>query len=198
MKQRITLILACLITAVMGAWAETVTAEWDWKNSSPATLSSVNIENTTGNVASTVDGINMYVDATSGKLKANGDNVAFNAGTKLQVPVVSTNDVVTVVAHPYNFVNISIGGTVYTSQETNYTATSYDVNQGYVEIISTSSPYLYSIKVVQDKTAAETVFRDIVLNLTDNTLMTSEVTVKTSFGVNIASDGTPNVVEANA
>ena len=202
MKQKYFKHFVVLFLALLGmtstANAETVTAEWNWKTGNPATLSSVHIEGNTGTVASTVDGIDLYVDATSGKFKANGDNVAFNAGTILHVPVVSTKDVVTVKAHPYNYANIKIGGIIYTTQDTEYTATSFDVNQGYVEIVSTSSPYLYSIQVVQDKTAATTAFKNVAINMIDQTLITSAVTSKTSFGINVATDGTLSVVEANA
>ena len=52
--------------------------------------------------ASDVEGIELYVDATKGKLapNGNGSNVQFNAGTILHVPVISTKDVVTVTGYP--------------------------------------------------------------------------------------------------
>lgn len=126
----------------------TITAKWDWKNGTPASIASVNIQNAVGSVASNVDGIAMYVDAsTGGKLTTNGDNVQYNTGTKLQVPVVSTLDVVTVKGHSYNWTSIKIGGNVYTDQTKAYTATADDVDQGYVEIEAVNDCYLYSVEV---------------------------------------------------
>ena len=126
-----------------------VIAHWSWQTGTPATIANVHVEGSTGTVASDVEGINLFVDATKGKLKSNGDNVQFNAGTIIQVPVISSNDVVTVVAHPYNFQEIKIGGKTFTTETTEYKASAVDAANGYVEIESTSSPYLYSITVVQ-------------------------------------------------
>ena len=124
------------------------TAVWDWKNGAPEGIGDVHIEGTTGTVTSTIESVKMGVDATSGKLKGNGDNVQFNTGTKLQVPVKTVKDVVTVVAHPYNFVNIKVGGETSTELTTEHTATAAEVEAGYVVIESTESPYLYSVQVV--------------------------------------------------
>ena len=126
-----------------------VIATWSWKEGIPASIASTHIEKAVGTVASDVDGIELTVDATKGKLKSNGDNVQFNAGTIIRVPVISSNDIVTVVAHPYNFKEIKIGGNTYTTETTEYKANASDAANGYVEIESTSSPYLYSISVVQ-------------------------------------------------
>lgn len=141
--------LCLLIVIALAAKAEDFTATWDWGNSNPATLASVHIEGSEGTVASNVDGIEMKVNATNGKLKTNGDNVQFNTGTILQIPVKSAGDQVTVVAHPYNFNNIKVGGTIYSTQTVEYSATAADAKAGYVEIESTESPYLISITVVQ-------------------------------------------------
>ena len=147
---------ACLFLAFLGmiqsAAAEEpaeVKATWSWQEGKPASIANVHIEGNTGTVASDIDGIELFVDATNGKLKSNGDNVQFNTGTIIRVPVISSNDVVTVVAHPYNFNNISIGGKIYDTESTEYKASAVDAANKYVEIISTESPYLYSISVVQ-------------------------------------------------
>jgi len=147
------LLLVAVVTT-RGETAYPITANWSWQDGIPATISSVAIEGRTDNVASDVEGIQMVVDATSGKLSSNGDNAQFNKGTKLQVPVGSTTDVVTVVSHPYNFVSIKVGGTVYTDQTVEYTATAADVQAGYVEIEAPESMYLYSVKVVQNEPSA--------------------------------------------
>ena len=126
-----------------------VKAQWSWKDGVPATIANVHIEGSTGTVTSDVDGIELFVDAAKGKLKSNGDNVQFNQGTIIRVPVISSNDVVTVVAHPYNFTEIKIGGNIFTTQSTEYKATASDATNGYVEVEATTNFYLYSISVVQ-------------------------------------------------
>ena len=126
-----------------------VVANWSWQNGVPATLANVHIEGNTGTVASDVEGIELFVDATKGKLKSNGDNVQFNQGTIIRVPVISSNDIVTVVAHPYNFTEIKIGGNIYTTESTEYKANAADAAAGYVEVEATTNFYLYSIQVVQ-------------------------------------------------
>ena len=131
------------------ATTSNVFAEWSWQNGTPASLANVHIEGTTGTVASTVEGIELFVDATNGKLASNGDNVQFNKGTILRVPVVSSNDIVTVVAHPYNFTEIKIGGNIYNTESTEYKASAVDATNGYVEVEATTNFYLYGLSVLQ-------------------------------------------------
>ena len=127
----------------------TVTATWDWQHSIPTSITSVVYQYTTGSVLSNVSGVSMFVDATSGKLQANGDNAMFNAGTKLHIPVVSTLDVVTFTPHPYNYKGVTIGEDDYdgsSAEARTHTATADEVAQGYVEIIS-KGDYIYSVSV---------------------------------------------------
>ena len=131
------------------AEAADVTANWSWMNGIPGSIANIHIEGSTGTVASDVDSIELTVDATKGKLASNGDNVQFNQGTIIRVPVISSNDVVTVVAHPYNFTEIKVGGNIYTTETTEYKASAADAANGYVEIEATTNFYLYSISVVQ-------------------------------------------------
>lgn len=139
--------------------SSTVTAKWDWQNETPASISSVNIQKTTGTVASDVDGIELMVDATceNGKLAAgsnsNGKYAQFNKGTIIKVPVVSNKDKLTVISYPGQY-KYTVGGTAASADETNYSVTDADVKQGYVEIIATGGAYIYSITIVQDKSAA--------------------------------------------
>ena len=136
-----------------------ITAKWDWQNETPASISSVNIQKTTGTVASDVDGIELMVDATceNGKLAAgsnsNGKYAQFNKGTIIKVPVVSNKDKLTVISYPGQY-KYTIDGTAASADETNYSVTDADVKQGYVEIIATGGAYIYSITIVQDKSAA--------------------------------------------
>ncbi len=150
-KQLQTIGLLCLLLVVaMTTKAADVTALWDFQNANPATITSVNYQGTTGDVASTVDGITMHVDATnSGKLQYNASNYAqFNANTIIQVPVKSTKDTIMVVSYPGQY-KFTVGGTAATDNTTIHRATSTEVAQGYVEIKATATSYLYSIKVVQ-------------------------------------------------
>ena len=99
------------------------------------------------------------VDATceNGKLAAgsnsNGKYAQFNKGTIIKVPVVSNKDKLTVISYPGQY-KYTIGGTAASADETNYSVTDADVKQGYVEIIATGGAYIYSITIVQDKSAA--------------------------------------------
>ena len=130
-----------------------LTVSWDWKSETPASISTVNIQNTTGNVASDVEGYELFVDATceNGKLAASGNSsgkyAQFNKGTIIRVPVGNTNDKVTVTAYPGQY-KYTVGGTAAEADVTEYTATAADVEQKYVEIVATGGAYLYSIIAV--------------------------------------------------
>lgn len=137
------LVFACI------AKEQDVTAIWDFQNNLPEGINNAtNIQSATGEVKSTVDGISMHVDASTGKLKGRTSDVQFNTSTKLQIPVKSAKDVVTVTSYP-NYHNYTIGGVAATADITDHKATSTEVAQGYVEIIATANCYLYQIKVVQ-------------------------------------------------
>ena len=131
--------------------AKDVTANWDFKNLIPATMSDVNIQgNNEANVASDVDGITMKVISTGGKLQYNSSGYAqFNTNTTIQVPVKSKGDEVTVVSYPGQS-NYTVGGEDATGKNTfTHTATSAEATQGYVEIIPSNTAYIYSISVTQ-------------------------------------------------
>lgn len=125
-----------------------VTAVWDFKNHLPAGINeATNFEGKTGELASTVEGITMFVDATNGKLKGRDSDAQFNNGTILRVPVKSAKDIVTVVCYP-NYHNYTVGGEAADSDEFSHKASTSEATQGYVEVVSTATAYLYSIKVV--------------------------------------------------
>lgn len=138
-----------MLVLSLAAKAGDVTAVWDFKNDLPAGINSATaFEKSSGEVQSTVEGITMFVDATNGKLKGRGSDAQFNNGTIIRVPVKSTSDIVTVVSYP-NYHNYNVGGTAADADEVNHKATTAEVAQGYVEIESTGSSYLYSIQVLQ-------------------------------------------------
>ena len=132
-----------------------ITAKWDFQNLNPASLADVHIEgNVEQDVASSVDGVVMHVIANGGKLAYSSSGYAqFNPNTKLQVPVLTTSDVVTVVSYSGQY-HYTIGGVEANSNTFSHTATADEVAQGYVELIgATSTAYLYSIQVVQNEPA---------------------------------------------
>ena len=136
------LVFACI------AKAQDVTAIWDFQKNLPEGINiATNFQGSTGDVNSTVEGITMHVDATTGKLKGRTSDAQFNTGTKLQIPVKSAKDVVTVTSYP-NYHNYTIGGVTATADVTDHKATSAEVAQGYIEVIATGSCYLYQVKVV--------------------------------------------------
>ena len=129
------------------AKAQDVTATWDFQHNLPEGINSTNIQKGEGDVASNVEGISLHVNATTGKLAGRTSDAQFNQGTIIQVPVKSAKDVVTVTSYP-NYHNYTVDGTAATADVTEHKATTAEVAQGYVEIISTAASYLYNIKVV--------------------------------------------------
>lgn len=103
-----------------------------------------------GKVHSDVKGYDMDVDATVGKFSTQGrtSNAQFNAGTKLRVPVGSSNDIVTVKMYTPDMATVG-GVNVPTAQEWEYRATKNDAENGYVEIVATAGGYVTLIKVMQ-------------------------------------------------
>lgn len=141
-------LLSLLLVFAFIAKAQNVTAVWDFQNNLPEGINTAaNIQGNEGDLASTVEGITMHVNATQGKLKGRTSDVQFNAGTILQIPVKSANDVVTVTSYP-NYHNLTVGGKAATEDVTEYNATSAEVAKGYVEVVATGQSYLYQIKVV--------------------------------------------------
>ena len=128
------LIAICIMTliSVVAHADNVVTAEWSWQNNQPEGIcNATNFEGKTGTLASTVSGIEMFVDATSGKLNSVGrNNAQCNAGTILQIPVISSQDVVTVVGYP-NYFTYDFNGGEELINENSYTATGADVERGY-------------------------------------------------------------------
>ena len=143
------LVFACI------AKAQDVTAIWDFQKNLPEGINTAtNFQGTTGEVNSTVNGISMHVDASTGKLQGRTSDAQFNTGTKLQIPVKSAKDVVTVTSYP-NYHNYTIGGIAATTDVTEHKATSTEATQGYVEVIATATSYLYQIKVVHTSAIQE-------------------------------------------
>lgn len=141
-------LLSLLLVFACIAKAQDVTAIWDFQKNLPEGINTAtNFQGKTGDVNSTVEGITMHVDATTGKLKGRTSDAQFNTGAKLQIPVKSAKDVVTVTSYP-NYHYYTVGGVAATADVTDHKATSAEVAQGYVEVIATGGCYLYQVKVV--------------------------------------------------
>lgn len=141
-------LLSLLLVFAFIAKAQNVTAVWDFQKNLPEGINTAaNFQGKEGDLASTVEGITMHVNATQGKLKGRTTDAQFNAGTILQIPVKSANDVVTVTSYP-NYHNLTVGGKAATEDVTEYNATSAEVAKGYVEVVATGNCYLYQVKVV--------------------------------------------------
>ena len=142
-------LLSLLLAFAFIAKAQNVTAVWDFQKNLPEGINTAaNFQGKEGDLASTIEGITMHVNATQGKLVGRTSNDAqFNTGAILQIPVKSANDVVTVTTYP-KYHNLTVGGKAATADVTEYKATSAEVAKGYVEVIATGQSYLYQIKVV--------------------------------------------------
>lgn len=141
-------LLSLLLVFAFIAKAQNVTAVWDFQKNLPEGINTAaNFQGNEGDLASTVEGITMHVNATQGKLKGRTSDAQFNTGTILQIPVKSANDVVTVTSYP-NYHNLTVGGKAATEDVTEYNATSAEVAKGYVEVVATGNCYLYQVMVV--------------------------------------------------
>ncbi len=160
--------LLCLLSmvSVLAQAQGNVTAVWNFEHDLPAGIcEATNYQKVTADIPSTVEGIVMHVDATNGKLYCIGrNNAQFNQGTKLQVPVKSTRDTVTVKAYP-GYGNFTISGVQNTADEFSCKATTADVARGYAEVEATGNGYIYGVKVVhvsaiQEKELYSTTFTE--------------------------------------
>lgn len=141
-------LLSLLLAFAFIAKAQNVTAVWDFQKNLPEGINTAaNFQGNEGDLASTVEGITMHVNATQGKLKGRTSDAQFNTGAILQIPVKSANDLVTVTTYA-NYHFLTIGGKAATADVTEYKATSAEVAKGYVEVVATGNCYLYQIKVV--------------------------------------------------
>lgn len=94
----------------------------------------------------------LEIDATNGKLGANGNSAQFNAGTYLKVPVTSTADIVSAKNYNYNQSedHILINGTPI-SEAAGYNANADDVNNGYVTVYSDrNNTYIVSVTLTKN------------------------------------------------
>ncbi len=152
-------LLCLLLMAAIAAKAGDVTATWDFKS---IAAGAVHYEGNAGTVASDVEGVELTVDATKGKLKSRGSDAQFNKNTIIRIPVKSTRDYVSVISYP-GYHNYTVDGTAADADTVRHKATTQEVASGYVEVVGTGGSYLYKIQVthvspLQEKEIYETDF----------------------------------------
>jgi len=105
----------------------------------------------------TNNGITLTVDATNGKIRANGNSANLNAGTIAKIPVNSTDDEITVVAYGTNYALYTIGGTDPNGETTfKYKPTAAEVATGHVQLVSTNNNcYIISITIIQQEASGD-------------------------------------------
>lgn len=152
-------LLWLLLMVAIAAKAGDVTATWDFKSMAAG---AVHYEGNAGTVASDVEGVELSVDATKGKLKSRGSDAQFNKNTIIRIPVKSTRDHVSIISYP-GYHNYTVGGTAADADTVWHKATTQEVASGYVEVVGTGGSYLYKIQVthvspLQEKVIYETDF----------------------------------------
>jgi len=138
----------------VSAWAQTIVATWDWKTSGTVVDGFSEINGTTGTIPSDVSGISLDINATSGRVYDNGNNIAINPGTVISVPVNSTDDVV-LVENYSGYTGYKVGkqtpsgnSVIHYVSEEEATAKKVDIT-----ITSTGTVYLHSIKLAKNTVA---------------------------------------------
>ena len=132
-------ILCALFLAPSSAGA-TITAKWDWQNKIPSSITESNSEGAgiSFSEPSDVDGIMLSVSGKEGstyvKMAYNSSGYAqVNNGTQIHVPVVSTQDIVTVdIAANIDYTYV--GGSKATGVQVIHNVTPEEVTQGYVVV----------------------------------------------------------------
>ena len=152
------LALTLLIGGSSSAWAQTVTATWDWEHTVPSDIrtfstAQYNTETETLSLNSDQSGIVLDVDASqvaSAKFEKNGDNVHVNPGTVISVPVQSANDVVFVKNYP-GYTYYTVGGQAPQDNKVVHFVTSAEATAGHVLIEVSDQVYFYAITVIQNE-----------------------------------------------
>ena len=161
-------LLGMLLMLCIGVKAADVTATWNFRSGSSFFDPTFIYQGTTATLDSDVDGIQLEIDATSGKFSTDGrtDWAQFNSGAILKVPVKTTKDIVTVNTYSKN--KATIGGVDVATDQTSATehkATTAEVTAGFVEIVATANDYVGYITVthvdpLQEKAIYKTDFSE--------------------------------------
>ena len=147
--QKMSLLGMLLMLCIGSAYAEDVTATWNFRSGSDFFTNQFIFQGNSGDLDSDVDDIKLAVDATSGKFSTQNrsDWAQFNAGAILKVPVKTTRDIVVVVAYDANKVSIGADQITTAQAEFSHKATTTEVAAGYTEITASANSYIGLIKV---------------------------------------------------
>ena len=163
MKEKLLKFSALCLTlfAAVCAQAQSVTATWDFTNADVvAAATALSNKSEAGTIKAVEDnGILLTVEANGQTIRNNGNSIQTGTPVVFKVPVQGKKDVVTVVGYPGYFA-YSIAGTDATEATTSYTATTVDVKQGYVEIVS-KGQYIISISVTQKEDGSAPIAKDV-------------------------------------
>ena len=131
--------------------AQDVTAMWDFANNCAQLAPKAEGGTYTAEtMASNVEGIEMTIVYNGGQIKNNDNSYQVTNGVEMQIPVKSTEDIVTVSGYSgYSHYTIGNNDTELTNDNT-YKAKTSDVQQGYVSVKSVNNNnYINYIKVEQ-------------------------------------------------
>ena len=134
-----------------------VTAKWDFTSDANPRAATF-LQGTSGTLESNVDGVVLSIDANNGKFDSQNrtSDAQVTNGTIVKVPVVSTNDQVTIVGNWKVSYTIGSEAEAVTDLNKTYTATAADVKDGFVTItVTDDNNYFYSIQVVQNEPEEE-------------------------------------------
>lgn len=133
------------------AEAADATATWDYADTDiMAATMALSGSSEAGTVAcKEANGIVMTVVPNGATFRDNGGNIQVRKGAEFRLPVISTEDVVTVAGYP-NYSYFSISGGDEQNGTVTYKAKWADVQRGYVSVVSTNdNNYYYSLAVDQ-------------------------------------------------
>ena len=132
-----------------------ITATWDYADTdvmaNTIALSGSSESGEVDDVAK--DGIKMTIITNGATFRNNDNNIQVRKGAEFQIPVNTTDDVITVKGYPsYSYYSIGGGDEITNTNDnpsTTYSPTAKEVKQGYVSIVSTNdNNYFYSISVL--------------------------------------------------
>lgn len=148
--------MAFVLATTAKAQAQDATATWDYSNAAvmEATMA-LSGSSESGTVNAIEDnGIAMTIISNGASFRNNGNNIQVRKGAEFRIPVISTEDVVTVKGYPgysyYTIGNSEEYQNTGDNPQTTYKAKRSDVELGYVTVTSTNdNNYFYSLKVEQ-------------------------------------------------
>lgn len=134
-----------LISATIAYVPAPTEAKWDFTNHNSVALAVVALSLTSSDTPITANGIAMIANANGKQIGDNTNSIWSYPGLTFKIPVVSTEDIVTVEGFP-GYSGYTIDGTEY-SETTNYTATAADVSRGYVVVVNGTDTYKYIVSI---------------------------------------------------